>query len=797
MPIVAEKPKNVEYAQDRRSTFAHPLARSILRLAVVLVIAAAISGGWYLARKGFGGRTRARIVEELHRSGVEASIGRLTLNPFRGLVARNVRIFSYQDRTHTLAFISEIVLDINYAAFFHHQPFLNALDVRNAEVTLPLKGPQGKTEQPQLRRFHAHIYFPPEQLFLRQAEGILCGVRVSATGQLIKRADYQPSPPLSEKERQKRLSILRRVVSELQRFSFPNGPPSLQVKFSGDLAQLEDARAEATLQGNLLIRKGYEMRDFVVAAEWSDQTLNISRCEWNDRLGGFAATANWSWRTDAANFQARSSLDLKSLLEAVDAGNALADAKFNSPPVVDVSGSINLSGERPQLKVIGHAAVDNVSFKNLPLSECRMEFSWDGERTWLRDVHIRHPTGDLRAEVFEAPNEFRLNIDGPIAPAELRPFVSPEIQEFLNEWECTRPPVIQLAIRGKDRHPESWQGDGNIALDRTRFRGAWMNSATAKVHFADGAVAYENFRITRDEGVGTGNFTYDFAKHEVRVSNIKANVRPTEVAVWIDPDLPKNVAPYKFHQAPAITANGVYQFRGQKGTRLEVNVDAPVGMDYVFLGKTLPFHKIAARLLFTNDRLQIVDLRGNLLAGNVRGSADISLAHGDPRYHAKLAVDGVDFPRLTDLYYNYKTAHGQLSGTYDFNGNGDNARLMQGSGTLTVSNGDVFAIPVFGPLSGILGSLLPGKVVGYSIAREAKSTFTAKNGVLHTDNFEVVGGLFSMLGDGDIYFLDDKLDFNVRISPKGAGMLLAPVYKLFEYKGEGSLKNPNWHPKGF
>src|SRR5438477_116201 len=344
MPIVAEKPKNVEYAQDRRSTFAHPLARSILRLAVVLVIAAAISGGWYLARKGFGGRTRARIVEELHRSGVEASIGRLTLNPFRGLVARNVRIFSYQDRTHTLAFISEIVLDINYAAFFHHQPFLNALDVRNAEVTLPLKGPQGKTEQPQLRKFHAHIYFPPEQIFVSQAEGIFCGVRVSATGQLIKRADYQPSPPLSEEERQKRMSILRRIMAELQRFDFPNGPPSLQIKFSGDLAQLEDARAEAILQGNLLKRKDYEVRQLVASAEWSDQTLNVSRFEWNDRSGGFAATANWSRRTNAANFQARSSLDLKALLDAADAGSALAGATFNSPAVSGVSGSAHFSG---------------------------------------------------------------------------------------------------------------------------------------------------------------------------------------------------------------------------------------------------------------------------------------------------------------------------------------------------------------------------------------------------------------------------------------------------------------------
>ncbi len=795
MPIVAEKPRNVEYAQDRRSTFAHPLARSILRLAVVLVIAVAISGGWYLARKGFGGRTRARIVEELHRRGVEASIARLTLNPFRGLVARNVRIFSYQDRTHTIAFISEIVLDINYAAFFHHQPFLNALDVRNAEVTLPLKGPQGKTEQPQLRRFHAHIYFPPEQIFVSQAEGILCGVRVSATGQLIKRADYQPSPSLSEEERQKRLSILRRVVSELQRFSFPNGPPSLQVKFSGDLAQLEDARAEATLQGNLLVRKGYEMRDFVVAAEWSDQTLNISRCEWNDRLGGFAATANWSRRTDAANFQARSSLDLKSLLDAADAGASLADATFNSPPVIDVSGSANFSGERPQLKLIGHAAVNNVSYKNLPLSECRLEFSWDGERTWLRDIRIRHPTGDLRAEVFEAPNEFRLNIDGPLAPSEVRPFLPSEIQEFLGEWECPRPPLIQLAIRGKDRHPESWQGDGNIALDRTRFRGQWMNSATSKVHFANGAATYEDFRITRDEGVGTGTFTYDFAKHEVRVSNIKANVRPGEVSFWIDPDLPKNVAPYKFHQPPTITANGVYQLNGGTGTRLEINVDAPNGMDYIFLGKTLPFHKIAGRLLFTDDHLQIVDLKGGLFAGNVQGSADISLAHGDPHYQAKLAVDGVDFPRLTDLYYNYKTAHGQLSGTYDFTGFGDDSRAMQGSGKMNVANGDVFAIPVFGPLSGILNLVVPG--AGYSIARNATADFTVQKGIIHTENFEVAGKLFSMVGRGDIYFMDDKLDFDMRIDPKGPGILLAPVYKLFEYKGEGSLKNPDWHPKRF
>ena len=797
MPPVLEEPQTESAAQDRQPTFAWRLAISSLRLAVVLAIAAAIGGGWYMGRKGFGAQTRARIVEELHRRGVEASIGHLTLNPFLGLVARNVRIFSYQDRNHTLAFVSEIVLDINYAAFFHNQPFLNALDVRNAEVTLPLKGPEGKAEQPQLRKFHAHIYFPPEQIHVSQAEGIFCGIRVSATGQLIKRENYQPSPSLSDEEREKRFRVARRIVTELQQFNFPKGLPSLQVKFSGDLAQLEDAHVEAILQGASLKRKDYEARNFVVAADWSDQKLTLSQCEWNDRLGGFVATANWSRRTSVGDFQARSSLDLKGLLDAANAGNALADATFNSPPVIDVSGSVNLSGDRPQFKVIGHMAVDNAAFKNFPVSQCRAEFSWDGERTWIRDIHVHHQNGELRAEVFEAPDQFRLSVDGPVAVGALRVFVSPEIQEFLAEWEFAREPVIQLAIRGKDRRPETWQGDGSISLERTRFRGQWMNSATAKIFSADGAVTFQDFRVTREEGTGTGSFTYDFAKHEVRISNIKATVRPAEAAWWIDPDLPKTVTPYKFHQPPTITANGVYKLEGQKGTRLEINVDSPSGMDYVFLGKTLPFQKINGRLLFGDDRLQIIDLRGNLLSGNVRGSADISLARGNQRYQAKLAVDGMDFPKLTDLYWNYKTAKGRLSGAYDFTGNGDNARLMQGSGKATVADGDVFAIPVFGPLSGILGAIIPFKGTGYSIARDAKATFTAKNGVLHTDDFEVAGGWFSMVGDGDIYFLDDKLDFNIRISPKGAGMLLAPVYKLFEYKGEGSLKNPDWHPKAF
>src|SRR5213596_208341 len=110
-------------------------------------------------------------------------------------------------------------------------------------------------------------------------------------GQLIKRANYKPSPPLSQEEWQERLSMVQRIVSELQKFNFPGAPPSLQVKFAGDVAELEDARVEATLHGERLQRGNYEMKNLSAVAEWNNQRLDVAHCEWSDGMGSFVGHA--------------------------------------------------------------------------------------------------------------------------------------------------------------------------------------------------------------------------------------------------------------------------------------------------------------------------------------------------------------------------------------------------------------------------------------------------------------------------------------------------------------------------
>jgi len=795
MPVALEQPQIHYSAQTRRLRRARRVVAIAVRLTILVAVLAFFGGGYYLARRGFGREWRYRVVEELHKRGVEAQIGRLTLDPFRGLVAKNVTVFDYRNRENTLALISEVSLDINYAALIHHEPFLNALDVRDADITFPIKTAEGKASRAQLTDLRAHVYFPPEQIYVSQAEGIFCGIRLSARGQLIKRRDYQPAASMAREEWQKRLSLAQRVVTELQKFSFPAGPPSLQLKFSGDIAQLENARVEATLRGERLQSGSYEIDNLSAAAEWNNQRLDVAHCEWSDGKGTFAGRGDWNRESNIAKFQIHSTLNLKAFLDAFGIGERVADVEFHSPPLLEITGSINLRSDKFRPDMIGHVAFGQFTYKTVPFSELSADFSWDGERTLVRELRVRHQTGQLRADLFEAPNDFRLNLESTISPEAVRPLVSPETSEFLREWQWQRSPAIRMVIRGTDRNFGSWQGDGTVALGRTRFRGTWMNGANARIHFAEGAVTCEDIHVTRDEGSGSGSFTYDFKKHEVRISNIRSSLYPAEAIFWIDPQTWKTVVPYKFRRPPNVIANGVYQFRGGKNTRLEIKVDGAGGMDYLFLGKTLPFDRVSARLLFTNERLQISEVRADLLAGALCGDADISLARNDPRYRATMSVSEINFPRLTDLYFNYKTAQGLLLGNYEFTGLGSDWRTMRGSGKVEVSNGDVFAIPVFGPLSGILNHIVPGS--GYSIAHKANAKFTVENSIIHTEDFEAAGSLFSMLGNGDIHFLDDKLDFNLRLNMKGPGVVLMPMYKLFEYVGEGSLKKPDWHPKRF
>jgi hypothetical protein len=106
----------------------------------------------------------------------------------------------------------------------------------------------------------------------------------------------------------------------------------------------------------------------------------------------------------------------------------------------------------------------------------------------------------------------------------------------------------------------------------------------------------------------------------------------------------------------------------------------------------------------------------------------------------------------------------------------------------------VLAMPILGPLSLLLNDIIPG--IGYQPAHSASADFTVANGVINTRNLLIKGTGFSMIGHGDIYYLDDRMTMSIRLNAQGLpGLMLFPVSKIFEYESVGSATHPKWRPK--
>jgi hypothetical protein len=310
-----------------------------------------------------------------------------------------------------------------------------------------------------------------------------------------------------------------------------------------------------------------------------------------------------------------------------------------------------------------------------------------------------------------------------------------------------------------------------------------------------GVWSFGPFVLKRTEGVAEGSVTYDAVHNDLFIHKVRLRLNPQETMKLIEPAWLGEVAPYRFKgPAPSILVEGKAAPRTPERTNINVSVESEGGMDYDFAGKTLSFDQISAKLLFTPHRVRITGFSGKLFNGRLEGNADITPGAESAPHKASLYITDMDFATLSRLYTGYDDSKGKLNASFLWKGDSDEARKVDGSGELTITNGNVFAIPFLGPFSGILNSIVPG--AGYSNAQKATASFTVKNGIFNTRNLRIDGTAFSLLGNGDLHFMDDKMEFFARINAHGLpAVMLFPVSKLFEYSAECKLSNPVWKPR--
>src|ERR1700677_84987 len=114
------------------------IVKTSLRVIVITFLIALAWGGWYINHRGFTRQWRQYVNTEFEKHGFSVDINRLTLDPFHGLIARDVTVYDVKGRQRRVATIEQIVLHIDYSHLLHHKPFLNGVDLRNTKLTLPI-----------------------------------------------------------------------------------------------------------------------------------------------------------------------------------------------------------------------------------------------------------------------------------------------------------------------------------------------------------------------------------------------------------------------------------------------------------------------------------------------------------------------------------------------------------------------------------------------------------------------------------------------------------------------------------
>jgi len=770
--------------------------RRLLWLAALLILGLLAWGGYYVCNHGFSRHWRVRVSEEFRRRGLDLYVHRLTLDPIQGLVAREVQIFDATDPDRVLATIDRVALDINLTNLLHSRPFLDAVDLRNADLSLPLNANDPASERVKVSHLNARIIFPPHEWYVSQAEATMYGVQVSARGRLQNPEAFHPG----EQEEQRtpgtgRPQMALDFLKQLETLHYAGAPPRVEIIFGGDLADIGTLYADATVWGENIRRGGGALTQVYAALALRDKVIELKQCNISDTRGEMDVNGSYNLDNAKAAVQLRSTLEPRGISRILKIDNLLEDWTFGAPPEIELSGSGTI-GEIPTgLKglIVGRVALGKFAVRDTEFTGAGAEFSWDGQRWYLRNGWLGNRTGLVSLRAISVPGSFRAQIESSINPNSLRGLEPGGVADALRDWDFQEAPRVALTITGTSADPAGWATQGRVEVGRMRMRGVPLDSGTATVDANGPVFTYRDFTIRRDEGAATGTFSYDFAKHEAWLTNIHARLNTTEAAVWINPDLARQLAPYRFKTAPSVTLEGFVQCANDKGTHLDVLVDAPGGMDYTFCKRTLSFPRLSGHLFFGEHRIVLKDVAGILCSGTVQGSADIPLGRNAPGYTASVDVKQMDFASITRLYFNYDSSHGLLDGRFDFGGKGDDPWTLYGKGSVQVTEGNVFAIPVLGPFSGILNTLVPG--MGYNVAHEATSTFAVRNGVISTHDFLVKGRGFNMIGDGRLFFLDDRLNFNIRLNAQGLpGVLLFPVSKLLEYASTGTLENPNWKP---
>ncbi|MBL9114924.1 MAG: hypothetical protein JNJ83_07925 [Verrucomicrobiaceae bacterium] len=415
--------------------------------------------------------------------------------------------------------------------------------------------------------------------------------------------------------------------------------------------------------------------------------------------------------------------------------------------------------------------------------------------------------------------------------------------------------------KAEDGNPKALVHSGRVDLQNFSYRGTPFLTVNGDIEIAGRVIVFKNIRGSRPDGQAQADSVV-INNHQGRVLlfGARAQLDPVPVLKCFAPDVAKNVALYRLPPSTQLSVEGsvasrkgspsdlLVRFDASRGTGYyplwgkDYKIDAPRGtisfktgvlgydvqgsifgkplrasgdvlmggtrsgynvkfnaesFPYEVLGKDMPFENVVANVTSTGTESPF-ELTADLLNGKFRMAGKLDLTAKPHPYNGRIEVNGMSLQKFAQVYSPDHESEGDLTGHFTFTGKLDDWMQLKGSGAVYILNGNLYALPILGPLTPLLTTILPNPIRGYNVAREANCTFRVANGFVVTEDIEALTATFRIVSSGSIDFIKDAIDFRAQARVRGLpGLVLRPVSQLLEYKAEGSFGKPQWKPHLF
>ncbi|NRB45299.1 MAG: hypothetical protein HRU47_10840 [Verrucomicrobiales bacterium] len=777
-----------------------------------------IFGVWiavYAYNEGFTKKWRKLIMEEFEKRGIDAEIEKLTIDPFQGLVARNVKIYANEKNKPLLASIDNITLDIDPIKLLRKKQSLNSVEFRNADISIPINPKEPESKKLEIKDLRAKIIIPPDIIEIKYFEGHVNGIRINVMGSLLRSQQRQNNiinPSLPEEEItliKEGRELINRALDEINQLDFKkNNPPHIQIKFASDIDNPSTTSAIVIINAKDVKRAGYKYKSIYANAEYINSNINLKELRIDDSKGTLFGDANWSINSKKIPFNFKSTIDFQSLLTSFGNSPLLDDITFINSPQIEARGELHLGNlELPtnhdpklQVELIGTFKSGSFISKEILFEEAYADFSYEKNKWYARNLTLQHASGTANGNIlWDTLSDIQFDTEINMDPTVFVPFFK-QPPKFLTHLKFEENPTIHLSLKGKGSttNPINWEAKGYFALGPCHYQKNPLTAATGKIQIDKKEIIIEEFRLDREDGYINGErATIKTTNGLVNLKNISGKIFPTKLAAYFSPNIASFLDLYNFVDPPKLEINGIIDTKTNDQSNLKINFDSK-GQAYTNLfKKKIPLDQPKGSILLKGKEI-ILNIETKILEGQISHKGLWKMEKDPNLYSGEIIASNIDFGSLVKLFELPTKTKGILSSNLQFKIPLKEPIKWSGSGSASLIKGNIFSIPILGPLSPMISGVLDQPRAGYSVAQSAALNFLSDQGVIKILNFQALTPGFILNGEGTIDGVNDNLDLEAEMNARGPLRLVGwPISKLLRYKGEGTLKEPKWKPINF